>query len=170
MTIYLLILTTGCRQPIENPELADPIYADLNAELNAMKSAATSEQKDINETKEKIRLLPPRDPTRSPLQRQLQAAERKLVQTQQRQTYFEVRKELRLAWDQESYKKAFDENRPWPDPNEYAEYKKMKQLRSAPMVWDNRVPKTNRYSKKVPTPETKAKHGEGGGEGGGEHH
>ena len=65
----------------------------------------------------------------------------------QNRTYFEVRSSQRRLFDAEAYEKAFLADKPWPNPQEVAEYKKLKQLQSASRSWDERVPKTTRYNK-----------------------
>ena len=137
---------------------------DLGAEASASKNAVMSEEKSVKDLAEQLKTLPPRDPTRTRVQRELSAAERNLTRHRQNLIYYEVRREQRQAFDRETYAKAFEEDKPWPKPNEFAEYKKVKQLRAAPMSWDQRVPKLTRYSKQAPTPiAEKAKSSAGGG-------
>ena len=89
------------------------------------------------------------------------------MQLRQQAMYFEIRQKQRLEHDQVSYMKAFDAEKPWPDPSEFAEYKSLKQLQRASRSWDKRVPKSNRYSKKelseIPPEHKRSAEGEGGG-------
>jgi hypothetical protein len=169
----IILVLTACKQVIENPELADPIFADLNFEMMAAKALVETEQKNLIEIREKIRVLPPRDPSRGQLKKELAATEKSLMRARQNQIYFEIRKDQRFEWDQKAYKKSFDADKDWPDMQEFAEYKKMKALRAASPVWDTRVPKLTRHLKKPPEEPKAAPAGEGHGgghEGGGEHH
>lgn len=153
----------SCKQPLEYPEQADPIYSDLMAETNAAKNSITSEEKSVKDLKEQIAALKPRDSSRAGLLRQLASAEQNLTQARQRKIYFEVRAEQRKEYDQKAYREAFDNNKPWPNPDEIAEYKKLKKLKSSSRNWEDRVPKTTRYNKTQPhAVEKKEKTPEGG--------
>lgn len=166
----ILIIQTGCKQPIENPELADPIYSDLLSQVNGAKSAIASEEKSIKDLKDQIAALKPRDSSRGPLLRELAAHERALVQAKQQKTYFEIRSQQRKEYDQKAYQEAFDRDLPWPNPEEVEEYKKTKKLLQASRNWEDRVPKTTRYNKNQPGTEEKKEKKAEGGEGGGAHH
>jgi len=168
--MIILTIQIGCKQPIENPELADPIYSDLLAQINNAKGAIASEEKSIKDLKEQIAALKPRDPTRGPLLRELSAHEKTLVQARQQQTYFEIRSEQRKEYDQKAYREAFENDKPWPNPDEVNEYKKTKKLNTASRNWEDRVPKTTRYNKTAPPiGEKKENTAEDGAQGGGNH-
>lgn len=154
--LSLALMAIACKKPLENPELIDPIYKDLGTELSSAKGSLAAEEKSVKELQDKIKALPPRDIGRIGMQKELIATEKKVVQLRQNVIYFEVRREQRLKFVQESYMRAFEADKPWPDPNEYAEYKKIKQLRAAPRQWDARVPKLTRHLKKAPTAQAPA--------------
>jgi len=97
--------------------------------------------------------------------RELAMHQRNLIDARQRKAYFEIRSAQRKEYDQKAYLKAFEADQPWPNPLEVAEYKKMKALRNASLNWEDRVPKTTRYNKKVPVVEEKKAESEGGGGG-----
>jgi hypothetical protein len=166
--VFLLVLA-GCKQPIENPETIDPIYADLEKQAKEAAGVLASEEKSVTETREKLKALPPRDILRGQMTRELYSHEKNVVQMRQRKLYLEIRTEQRKDYDQKAYKTAFDADKVWPEPSEAAEYKKIRRLQTASRSWDERVPKTNRYNK-APTPDPKeAKKPEGGEGHGGEH-
>lgn len=166
----ILLIQAGCKQAIENPELADPIYSDLLSQMNAAKNTAASEEKSIKDLKEQISNLKPRDPNRGALMREMAAHENALVQAHQQQTYFEIRSGQRKEYDQNAYQDAFDHDKPWPNPEEIDEYKKTKKLLTASRNWEDRVPKTTRYNKAQSGNEEKKEKPAEGGEHGGEHH
>jgi hypothetical protein len=145
--IVIFLFMTACKQRIENPELADPIYHDLVLEVKSALVTIGTETKEIKAVKEQIAALSAKDTTRGGLLRELAMHERTLVQAKQNHTYFKVRSEQRRLYDLETYERTFAEDTPWPDPEEIAEYRKVKKLQSSSRNWDDRVPKTTRYNR-----------------------
>ena len=47
-----------------------------------------------------------------------------------------MRAESRKKWDREKYLKAYKEKKPWPDPQEFEDYKIQRKLEVAPRNWD----------------------------------
>ena len=150
--VFLGILVSlgllACKKPNPNPELLDPIYIDLGLEFKTADGDVKAEEKAIEDLKKQITALPPRDTSRGPMTRELYKRERHLVQLKQKAQYFEIRQQQRKDFDQISYLKAFEADKPWPDAAEIAEYKRLKKLTSAPLSWDTRVPKATQYQKK----------------------
>jgi hypothetical protein len=161
LVLAILITQTACKKPIENPETLDPIYADILSEVTASKAAAAEEEDAIKDLKAKLAALPPRDAIRGRITRELYAHEHNLVQAQQRVKYYEVRSEERKEYDTRAYMIAFEADKPWPNPADLEEYKKIKKLQSASRNWEDRVPKNNRYNPQAPAPK-KAKPAQGG--------
>lgn len=155
-----MLSIAGCKQKIPDPHTIDPIYADLGLEAKNARTAEETERKAIVELKKKIEALPARDPIKGQMIRELYSRERNVVQLKQRAEYFEIRRLQREEYDAQAYEKAFNADQPWPDPQEFKEYKKLKQLNAASRNWDDRVPKTTRYSKPKPVKEEKGKSAE----------
>ena len=108
-------------------------------------------------------MLPARDPSKGAFQKELNASLRNIVKFRQEALYFEEKKRQRYEHDQVAYQKAFDEDLPWPNPVEVAEYKQLKRLKQAPRSWDLRVPKLTRHLKQVPAEDKPAPKAPSGG-------
>lgn len=154
VTICLLI--SGCKKPNPNPELLDPIYSDLMGTQTAFAAKVEAQKKKIADLSAEIAELPPADPSTKRTIREKYNLERGLVQLEQEALYYEVRAKQRLEYARKTYLAAFHKGETWPDPAEYEEYKARLKLKTAPRNWDERVPKTTRYSKQEPTPPPKS--------------
>ena len=159
----------SCRQPLEHPELADPIYIDYGTQAKQAEADVKSEEKAIEDLHKSLENLKPRDSVRSHMVLELRGHEKQLVQIRQKLLFFQIAQEQRKAHDERIYPAIFEAEGPWPNPAELATYKKLRQLQTASPNWQDRVPKTNRYSKGyAPAADTK-KPAEANGEGHGEH-
>jgi hypothetical protein len=163
--LILVILTASCDKPIQNPETTDPIYSDLEVERKNAAAAADSEKTAIADLDKEIEAAPPRDPGKKKAMRDREARLKNLVQLKQKALYFEIRLEQRKKFDEIDYLKAYEKKEPWPNPAEFTEYKASKKLKTASRNWEERVPKTDRYSKKTegaPGAKKEEKKAEGG--------
>ena len=156
--LFLILSSfTACKQPMENPEQADPIFQDMEEELKNARSERSTEKKDLAETRKTLAELPAHDATKGQTVRAVKTHEDRLVQFEQKVTYYEVRSEQRKEYDKKVYAKRFEKDLPWPDMDEAREYKEMKKLRTVSRNWDDRVPKTTRYNKQEPAKAEKPK-------------
>jgi hypothetical protein len=146
--LLLIILTASCDKPIQNPETIDPIFSDLELERKSAAAAADTEKAAIADLEKDINSAPPRDPGKKKAMRDREARLKNLVQLKQKALYFEIRLEQRRRFDEIDYLKAYEKKEPWPNPTEFPEYKSSKKLETASRNWEERVPKTDRYSKK----------------------
>jgi hypothetical protein len=134
---------------MENPETIDPIYSDLENERKIAQAAADAEQKKIQELSGKLKAMEPRSTEKSQSLREISKHQHLLTTYKQQAEYFEIRRDQRKDFARDQYLRAFEAEKPWPNPEEFAEYKKIKQLRGASRSWDDRVPKTDRYNRKT---------------------
>ncbi len=153
----VLSLVLGCKQPEPNPELKDPIFNDLKAQLAATSGEVDKAVEDIKAAKESLEKLEVRTTERKQTIRQISTLEKKLSELQQMKIYYEVRIEQRKAFVQKDYLRAFHAEKPWPNPEEFERYKTVKNLRTAPKSWDTRVPKLTRHNKQVLGPDSAKK-------------
>jgi len=137
--IISIFALSACRGPDPNPELKDPIYLDLVSDYKALEGAIKNAEKEIESQKKLIKSLPPRDPSRRQQIYALYSQEKKLLQLKQQAEYLKIRQERRKEHVRKVYPQYYEQNKPWPDENEVAEYKKLKELRSAPKSWDERI-------------------------------
>lgn len=137
--IGLIFAVSACKGPDPNPELKDPIYLDLVSESKTLEGAIKTAEKEIESQKKTIKNLPPRDPTRMQQISMLYSHEKKLLQLKQQAEYLKIRQLQRKDHVRKIYPSYYEQNKTWPDENEVAEYKKLKELRSAPKSWDERI-------------------------------
>lgn len=143
-----ILVFAACKQRIANPELSDPIYQDLSASLKAAEGEVKNEEKTISDLKKEYAAMGPRAFGRKHKLDEINQHEKTQSMNNQRVIYYQIRLQQRLEYDQIAYERAFEADKPWPDPAEIAEYKKVKDLKAAPRTWDKRVPKSDRHSKK----------------------
>lgn len=149
--LMALSIFSGCKpKPIDNPESLDPIYADLVATSAAATAKAEGQKKKITELEEEISKLSGRDPDLRRTMHEKSNLERGLKQIEQDILYFEVRATQRRQYDKEAYLKAFRDEKPWPDPDEFTKYQEQKKLKHASRDWSERVPKLTGYNKPDP--------------------
>lgn len=166
MVLGSLVLFTlvGCKEPVPNPELRDPIYADLKAQLAATTTDLEAQKKTLADLKASLPKLDVLSIELRQARRQIAHASKRVSELEQMKMYYEIRMEQRKAFDERDYMRAFEKDLPWPDPDEFARYKEVKSLRTASRNWDDRVPKMTRNLKaqpgaSKPKQEKKAEHG-----------
>ncbi len=139
----------GCKSEDPNPELMDPIYADLVKMAKDADSAVKDQEKNIEELQKNIE----RDDKenkfgqRDRFIHEKQVAEKALTALRQNSLYYDIRAEQRKEFDRKDYLMASRAGQPWPRPEEKAEYDETKKLKFANRNWGSRVPKTTKYTK-----------------------
>jgi hypothetical protein len=146
----LFLILTGCKEPVPNPELRDPIYGDLKAQLATTLTELEAEKKEIAELEKTMPKMDVRTAEIRQARRLLVSHTHKFSQLKQMKEYYEVRLEQRKAFVEKDYLRAFEADLPWPNPDEYERYKVVKKLRTADRNWDSRVPKLTRNLKNPP--------------------
>jgi hypothetical protein len=150
---YLCLLTpcfllfSSCDKPVPNPETLDPIYADLVKQYEQAQKETDSEKVELAKTIDEISKYESRDPAKRKAIQQKYQREKHVRGLEERTTYFKIRSEQRLEFDQKDYLKAYYAKKPWPDPEQFKSYSEVKKLQSDSRNWDDRVPKTTRYDK-----------------------
>lgn len=148
--VLLSICMLGCKSPNPNPETLDPIYADLLKESEAASKETESLKGEIEKLEQEIPAFEARDPGKKRAERELYQKEHLAELSSQRALFYKIQADMRLKYARREYLKAFNADKPWPNPKEYEEYLENKKLRSASRNWDDRVPKTTRYNRSVP--------------------
>ncbi len=135
----LIILTSffllGCEKPNPNPELSDPIYLDLKAQTEELSKALEAEKKGLEEHLINLSKVVPQTGQIKYAQKRVSEAREKVQKIEQELRWFEVRTESRKNFSKKSYMSAWRKKETWPDPKEFEEYKKMKDMRSIPLSW-----------------------------------
>lgn len=167
--ILLLLLSfffLGCDKPNPEPEKLDPIYEALQKEAAAANSAFVAAEKELEGFKKDLEAVVPQTGQIKYAQKRVYETEAKVAKLRQMRDYWQLRVESRLKWDREKYLVAYKAKKPWPPPEEFAEYQAQLALERAPRQWDLRQRLDQaKLGMKLKTP---GEHGEGT-EGGGEH-
>ncbi len=132
-------LLVGCRKEDPNPELLDPIYNDLRAQLASAESAVEAMSKKLEAAKKELTISEPRSLDRRIARDNIEKYTQGLTKAEELREFYTIRVARRLAETRKSYKQAFRKNAPWPDPNEYEYYKINKKLVTAPQNWTQRL-------------------------------
>lgn len=144
--IYLLlplwiVSLTGCKQEDPNPELKDPIYKDLQGRASEYKKAYDESKIRIVTLRESLEKAEANSIERKDVLRDIAKTEKKLLNEEQLERYYRIRAERRRVVGRMEYKKAFAEDKEWPDPKEYSDYLVNIRLQAAQRNWNARVPK-----------------------------
>lgn len=148
--LFLAVSLTGCRKEDPNPELLDPIYADLQKRAaDAQKSFEdeTAKHKDMRLAVEKAE---PNSIELKNARKDLAKSLKLAVDMEQAARYYKIRAQRRLLVDKITYKEAFVNNQPWPDPAEYSAYQVNMRLNAVNLNWNTRVPKLQKRLEKAP--------------------
>jgi hypothetical protein len=137
ITAILLILTlTACSKPDPNPELKDPIYSDLQAQVGAATAALEAEKKKLEGfEKDKMEVVPQTGQIKYANKR-IYESQAAITRLEQQVEYLKLKVEQRARTAQAAYKKAYANKQEWPDPKEWSSYQAEQKLRNAKRSWD----------------------------------
>ena len=151
ITLTLSLVVIGCKKEDPNPELMDPIWKDLSARHAAYQKNYEESKAKIPVIEESLAKAEARTIELKNFQKELSKEKLKLMNAEQLSRYYRIRAERRKLVSRIDYKKAFAENKPWPDPREYSDYLVNTRLQEANRNWAARVPKLqNRLPGSVP--------------------
>lgn len=141
--IMLVLMGTlaGCKKEDPRPEMMDPIWKDLSARESAYKKNYDESKAKIPGLEESLAKAEPRSIDLKNFQKELAKEKLKLMNAEQLERYYRIRAERRKLTARIAYKKAFAEDKPWPDPHEYSDYQVNTRLQEASRNWASRVPK-----------------------------
>jgi hypothetical protein len=142
---FILILMTihafGCKSQMSSPHEVDPIYRSLHEDFSSSEAKLAAQKKSVEDLRVAYNKTEPLTYERVVAKRDLESAVNTLTSLEQENTYLKLRMDRREAEDRINYKKAFREDKPWPDPNEYSAYLVNQRLLKASKNWSERVPK-----------------------------
>ncbi|WP_413585837.1 hypothetical protein [Bdellovibrio sp. HCB274] len=137
IAVILLIFTlTACNKPMENPELKDPIYSDLQTQVGAATAALEAEKKKLEGFEKDLMTVVPQTGQIKYAKKRIYESQAAITRLEQEVEYLKLKVEQRKATAQQSYKKAFAKKEDWPDPKEWASYQAEQKLRKAKRSWD----------------------------------
>lgn len=145
LTISALIVLVGCNRPDSNPELKDPIYADINATLGSVSQDLESEIKTLTEHEQALKDVVPQTGQIKFAEKRVFESKARITRLEQEKQYLELKLNARLKEARKSYRIAFEKKENWPNPDEWNEYQAEKSLRNAKRAWDvkERMEKAN---------------------------
>lgn len=141
--ILTILLSTllGCKSENPNPELMDPIYADLKKEAEVAGKAIEAELKERESAQVAIDKAPPNSMELRDAEKMYWKASKKIEVLRPIELYYKIHAERRRVEGRAAYRAAFAKGAIWPDPAEFHGYETNKRLRSADRNWSKRVPK-----------------------------
>ena len=139
--VCALCVLTACKKEDPNPELKDPIFADLSKRAADAKKNYEEELKKLADMREKLEKTEPNSLERKNFERDILQSEKIALDLRQKQRFLEIRSQRRMFEGRVAYKAAFARGEQWPDSREYSDYLVNIRLREVPKNWNVRVPK-----------------------------
>lgn len=149
--IVLCALALSCKKEDPTPELSDKIFKDLQAELEIAKKNTQNEESQQKKVFEELQKVIPQTGQRKYAEKRVFDSQGQLTTYQQQEKYFEVKLEERRIYVRKRYLESLLPNgRPWPAPEEDAEYELRLKLRRAKLDWDKKsVPRGTASAEKA---------------------
>jgi hypothetical protein len=135
LAILSILILSACDKPNPQPELLDPIYATIEAELKEAQKAASEAAKEEATAKLELQKIEPQTGEHRTKWRAYFEARKKTQAAEQHAHYYELKLFERKKTARFDYLEAFKKKEPWPDPSEFAQYKKDKGRKMAPRSW-----------------------------------
>ncbi len=135
--ILICPVLASCHRQNPYPELNDPIYEDLFHSLQAKTHDLAEAKKKLAAIKKELVATRPRTIDRANdklLLKKEQVIYQRLLQTV---AYDKIRTKRRQIDDRVSYKLAFLQGKPWPNPKEYQRYLLSKKMSHSVHNWDH---------------------------------
>ncbi len=141
MGTLLLCGLTACSSEDPNPELKDPIFADLIKRLEHHTKGVDEGTNAVKDLVEKLEKAEPNSIEKKDIQKELAKTRIKLRDNQQWATYYKIRVERRKVMDKIEYRRALAQGKEWPDPTDYSDYQVNRRVVEINRNWGARVPK-----------------------------
>jgi len=130
-----LLFVAGCNRPDPNPELKDPIYLDIQKELQDAKREVENQEKQVEEFKKVLAGVVPQTGQIKFAQKRFEESTAKLKKDQQMLRYWLIRLEDRRLESKKLYSVAFAKDKPWPNQQEWLDYKTTRTAQLKPKLW-----------------------------------
>lgn len=134
--LFIILTLTACNKPDPNPELKDPIFADLQTQLGAATQSLEAEKKKLEGFEKDLAAVVPQTGQIKYAQKRVFESQALVNKWEQEKAYLELKIEQRKNTAVKSYKKAFAKKEEWPDPKEWTSYQAEQKLRNAKRSWD----------------------------------
>jgi hypothetical protein len=134
--LFLISVLVACDKPNPTPEANDPIYSDILKEAAETNSAISAAEKELEGFQKDAEAVVPQTGQIKYAQKRVSETTAKIEKLKQMKQYWEIRAESRKDWARQSYLKAYNAKKPWPEPEEYEQYKLQRKLEQAPRNWN----------------------------------
>jgi hypothetical protein len=138
LLIFVFLLVFGCEKADPNPELKDPIYADLVLQLSTTEKDLIEVNKNVDEQKNQLENAAPQSGQAGVFKKRYFGAMNTSDRLNQQIKYWKIRVEERKLSARKSYLESLKNGTAWPDPKEYEVYLSEKKLRQAKVIWDSK--------------------------------
>lgn len=151
--VFLLLALVGCSSQNPNPELIDPIFLELEKDKKDFDGRVQAETKQLEEFQKAFLEVKPQTGQIKYATKRVNESAAKLEKLKQIRQYIEIRIETRKKVSREQYQKAFAAKKDWPDPKEYQEYKKQREMEQISLKWSvkDRVEQTKPKATHAPS-------------------
>ena len=141
MLLIFSFVLSGCKKEDPEPELLDPIFADLNRRAIDAQKSFDEQIKKQTDAKAALEKAEPNSIELKNAQKDLQKATLLAGDSEQKAHYYKIRAQRRMLVDRITYKESFARDQVWPSPHEYSDYLVNMRLQESPKNWNARVPK-----------------------------
>jgi len=133
---FLISVLVACDKPNPTPEAGDPIYNDLLKEAADVSNQLKSAEKELEGFQKDTAAVLPQTGQIKYAEKRVYETSARIEKLKQMKQYWELRAETRKDWSRRNYLIAYKAKKPWPDPNEYEQYKLQRKLELAPRQWN----------------------------------
>ena len=133
---FFALLLAGCNRPEATPELRDPIYQDIQAELNATQSKIADTESQLEGYRAQLDKVVPQNGQYKYFEKHVFETQKFVEKFKQQKKFWTVRLESRRNVVRRSYLKGFKSGKPWDPTKEFEAYQAEKRLRQARAEWD----------------------------------
>lgn len=134
--LSLLLCLSACTRIDKNPELRDPVYMDIQNEIQTLKAELEGKTKELLSFKKELLDVVPQTGQIKFVQKRINETEAHITHLEQEILYYELRKESRAEDSRKAYHESLKASTTWPDPKEYDSYLTEKKLRLAKKSWN----------------------------------
>lgn len=139
--IIALLFISGCKKPLESPELQDVIYLEISDAIKKTDAQMQEDRKALTKDKEDLKKPDLTLGEKRQLLKEIANMEKRLQMMEQDLTFMQIRLKTRYKHISEVYPRRFEQGLPWPDPEELEQWEAHKKLQHAPKNWSDRIPK-----------------------------
>jgi hypothetical protein len=138
LTALVIVLLGACEQRDPAPELKDPIYLDLIAQLSISQRAMAAEEKQLAEFKSKLDDVVPQTKQIDFAKKRVFESQSRMEKHEQQIKYWKIRIVERQKHARRYYNESYSKGEVWPNPKEFQVYQSEKRLRQSKIQWDIR--------------------------------